>query len=304
MKNLLNLHGIVTVLNTPFTCNNHLDVKSLKLNVKNAVKSGVAGFLAPAMASEVDRLTLNERKIMIDAVLEASEGKVPVIGGASATTDKERFTITQDLIDAGCAGILVNIPYQQGKEENLRQSIQRLDELNPPFLMIQDCCFTGGGMPVQFILELYEEIESFKAIKIEVVPAGVKYSRIIKETNNTLHVSGGWAVMQMIEALDRGVHAFMPTAMHQIYTCIYDLYFKNRAKAVGLFNQLLPVLAFSNQHLDISIRFFKRLLYKQKVFQTDKVREPIMVFDKIHEKIADEMIERVDFIMNQLDNFR
>jgi len=64
--------------------------------------------------------------------------------------------------------------------------------------------------------------------------------------------------MQMIEGLDRGLHAFMPTGMHWTYARIYKLYQDGkRADARVLFNKVLPILAFSNQHLDVSIHFFK-----------------------------------------------
>jgi 4-hydroxy-tetrahydrodipicolinate synthase len=142
--------------------------------------------------------------------------------------------------------------------------------------------------------ELFAEIEVFRCLKIEVVPAGRKYTEVLEATRGKLHVSGGWAVMQIIEALDRGVHAFMPTGMHNIYTALYSLYRQGkRDDARRLFNELLPVLAFSNQHLDISLHFFKQLLYKQGIYATPKVRKPILPFDTYHQKIADELIEHV-----------
>ena len=98
--------------------------------------------------------------------------------------------------------------------------------------------------------------------------------------------------MQIIEALDRGVHAFMPTGMHELYTRIYDLHREGRRdEARLLFERLLPVLAFANQHLDISIHFFKRLLYVQGIFRTPRVRQPILPFDAIHEQHAARLIE-------------
>jgi len=72
MKELLPLRGIVTVLNTPFTAQNSLDVDSLRHNVRYALESGIAGFLVPAMASEVEKLTNAERMRMVAAV-ELSE---------------------------------------------------------------------------------------------------------------------------------------------------------------------------------------------------------------------------------------
>ena len=141
---------------------------------------------------------------------------------------------------------------------------------------------------------MFDTIPAFKCLKVEVVPAGPKYTEVIRETDGQLHVSGGWAVSQMIEGLDRGVHAFMPTGMHPIYTEIYRRYQRGeRGEAQALFEQLLPVLAFSNQHLDVSIHFFKRLLHAQGVYATRRVRFSGKPFDGIHQAAADGLIERV-----------
>ncbi|HPE77055.1 MAG TPA: dihydrodipicolinate synthase family protein, partial [Draconibacterium sp.] len=120
-------------------------------------------------------------------------------------------------------------------------------------------------------------------------------------TKGRLNVSGGWAVSQMIEGLKRGVHAFMPTGMHWIYCEIYRLWKSgNEPEAEKLFQQILPVLAFSNQHLDISIHFFKRLLHQQGIYPTANVRQPILPFDEIHRLIAEKHIQHIIELENHL----
>jgi hypothetical protein len=49
-------------------------------------------------------------------------------------------------------------------------------------------------------------------------------SELLTATGGRLHVPDGWAVMQMIEALDRGVYACIPTALHAVYVPIYRIY--------------------------------------------------------------------------------
>jgi dihydrodipicolinate synthase/N-acetylneuraminate lyase len=290
-KQLLDLHGIVTVLNTPFTDDDALDLSSLRKNVRYALEAGVAGFLVPAMASEVDKLSVSERRRIVQAVLEENGGEVAVIGGASAAAPEARKQNAAILIELGCDGILASIPLQD--EEQYEQEVRELDDLEPGFLMLQDWDFRGYGLPVSLIARLFDEVQSFRCLKVEVVPAGVKYSEVLAATEGQLHVSGGWAVMQIIEALDRGVHAFMPTGMHELYTRIYNLYQRGRREeARSLFERLLPVLAFANQHLDISVHFFKRLLHQQGFYATSRVREPILPFDQIHVKTAENLIER------------
>ncbi len=299
MKNLLDLRGIITVLNTPFTDEDAIDLPSLRRNVRKALKAGVAGFLVPAMAAEVGKLTLEERRRLVEAVLDEVGGTAPVIGGASAESPEQRVQIAGELVAAGCSGVLVSIPYRN--EAQYEQEVRAVAAVNPPFLMLQDWDFDGYGVPVPLVARLFEEVAPFRCLKVEVTPAGPKYSEVLEATRGRLHVSGGWAVTQIIEALDRGVHAFMPTGMHAIYTRIHALYQRgDRDAARNLFERVLPVLAFSNQHLDCSIHFFKRLLHAQGVYTTPRVREPIRPFDAHHARIADELIERVQRIEEEL----
>ena len=216
------LRGIVTVLNTPFTPDETIDTEALAANVQMALDAGVAGFLVPAMAAEVGKLTEPERALMVKTTVDCAGGRVPVIGGASAPDALTRERVARTCISLGCDGVLASIPYVN--DADYERQVRELAALRPGFLMLQDWDFQGFGLPVSLIVRLFEAIEVFQAIKIEVVPAGVKYSEVLTATGGELHVSGGWAVMQMIEALDRGVHAVMPTGMHKLYTRIFSLY--------------------------------------------------------------------------------
>jgi len=299
MKKLFPLHGIVTVLNTPFKDSGEIDFHSLKRNIRNALNAGVAGFLVPAMASEVQKLNNNERLSMVDIVRQTVEDKVPVFAGTAGTSFIESKNILKSYLDLGCKHVLIQLPFKN--EKQFKKDFLELAECGPEVIMLQDWDASGYGLPDQLIMELFEIVPSFRCLKIETIPAGIKYSKMLKLSNETLNVSGGWAVNQMIEGLKRGIHAFMPTGMHWIYTKIFtDFQNGKMFEATGLFNEILPILAFSNQHLDISIHFFKNLLWKQGVYSTPDVREPILPFDDIHQEIADSLIQIVMEIENQI----
>lgn len=286
------LAGIVTVLNTPFSDDGRIDFAGLRRNVTRAIDAGVSGFLVPALAGEVGSLSADERCAIVAAVVQENAGRVAVIGGASAGTQLERKAYAKLLLGIGCDCVLVSLPYvdETTWERELRDLV---DEVAAP-LMIQDWAPAGYGVPVSVAARLFAEIPSFVSMKVEVVPAGPKYSQLLTATGGRLHVSGGWAVTQMIEALDRGVHTFMPTGMHEIYCEMYRRYRSgHRDAAIELFRRVLPVLAFANQHLDISIHFFKRLLWKEGLYATPRTRDPILPFDEIHRRTADELIDLV-----------
>ena len=293
------LSGIIGVINTPFSEDNLIDGDSLRNYVRHSMKSGVAGFLALGMAAETNKLTNDEKEFIVKTIVEEVRGRVPVICCVTSDTQRERLINTERFIGLGCDGIMVKILFEN--EDSFVKQISEIDELIPGFLMIQDWDFKGYGIPIDVIKKLFNEIKSFKCLKIEVVPAGVKYSAVREATQNRLHVSGGWAGTQMIEALDRGVNAFMPTILHDVYVKIFNLHYSGRREeAKEIFYELVPILAFSHQHLDISIHFNKRLVHELGIFSTDRVREPILPFDNFHESIAAELILKAKFLIEKI----
>jgi 4-hydroxy-tetrahydrodipicolinate synthase len=158
-------------------------------------------------------------------------------------------------------------------------------------LLLQDWDPAGEGFPLDLIARIANEVESLVGLKVEVVPAGPKLTAIRERFGNRFHLSGGWTVLQLIEALDRGVDAFMPTALHEIYTALDKRYRAgDRSGAVELFREVLPVLAFSNQHLNTSIHFFKHLLHAEAVYTSARCRVSAQQFDRYHRRVADELI--------------
>ena len=299
MKELFPLHGIVTVLNTPFKENDEIDYNALQANVIEALKAGVAGFLVPAMASEVQKLTQDEKLAMVDHVLQTVNGKVPVFAGSAANSIDESKKAMKLYLGLGCKHVLIQLPFVT--TDQFTADFKNMADIGPEVIMLQDWDAYGYGLSDELIMELFDAVPAFRCLKVETVPAGGKYSNILHLSQGRMNVSGGWAVSQLPEALQRGVHAFMPTGMHWIYTRIFSEYQKGNAETANkLFHEILPILAFSNQHLDISIHFFKRLLWKQGIYPTPKVREPILPFDKFHQQTANQLVEKVIEIENSI----
>ena len=301
MKELYPLHGIVTVLNTPFTDADKIDFIALERNVREALDAGVAGFLAPAMASEVQKLSKKERVDMLECILQATEGKVPVFAGTASSSLDEARDVLLSYLELECKHVLFQLPFSN--ESQFKQDFLQLAECGPEVIMLQDWDAGGYGLPDHLIMDLFNAVPSFRCLKIETRAAGAKYTRMLELGQGMLHVSGGWAVKQMLDGLTRGVHSFMPTGMHWIYTKIFrDFHEGNLQEATALFNEILPVLAFSNQNLDISIHFFKRLLWKQGIYPTPNCRQPIVPFDDVHVDLAENLILKVLEIEKRLKN--
>ena len=299
MKELYPMVGVIPAMNVGFTEDDRIDLEGLEKHTQYAVDSGVAGLLIPVVATEVSTLTPQERADIIDTTVKIAKGKAKIIGGATATSKELCVEYVRKLMDAGCDGVLASIPYEN--EAQYFDYIKAIDDLHPDFLMIQDYALNADGVPVDVLVKAFDEFECFKCIKTETKLTGPKFTALLEGSGGRMNVSGGWSITQYIEGLDRGVHAMVPTAMHEIYCKLDSLYRAGfRAKACKLYQRIQPIIAFSNQDPGISIHFYKRMLYRMGMYATDRVRVKTLPFDKYYQRIADDMIDLYFEVSNEL----
>lgn len=283
--------GIVPVLQTPFTAGGAIDYASLERLIEDGLAAGAAGFLAPAVASEVETLAAGERRELLRFVAATAGGRVPLVAGCSAASAAECASWTAAAAEAGARACLIAGPPALRDDPAALLAYLR-ESASPLPLVVQDLDWTGPGLALGTLLRLRDSLPMLAGVKVESVPAGPKYTQVKQALGAGFHVSGGWAAPQMIEALDRGVDAFIPeTSMVRIYTAIWRSHRDGRRdEALRLFRQLIPVLAFSNQELRLSIAFFKRLLVKKGIFASGAMRLQGFEWDSFNQRIADELI--------------
>jgi 4-hydroxy-tetrahydrodipicolinate synthase len=295
------MRGIIPSLHTPFCRDNKVDILSLQKLIDHTILSGCAGMLVGAVAGENASLSLDEKETIINACVKHNNNRLPLIVSCSANNQYDRITLSRAAKVAGADWILCQTPNNLNGNE-LTECFNEIADAGPSNLMIQDLSWTDNGMNDEDILLLFENIKKFKGLKIEVLNSGPKYSRILKATNHKLHLSGGWAIMGMIEALNRGVHAFIPSTMEVIYNQIYNLFIEKKLnKARDLFSTILPILSFTHQHIDIAIKFSKMLRVREEIFTTELCRSPISEFDIYQLEEANIHIEKVISLQNNIN---
>ena len=295
------MRGIIPSLHTPFCRDNKVDILSLQKLIDHTIVSGCAGMLVGAVAGENASLSLDEKETIINACVKHNNNRLPLIVSCSANNQYDRITLSRAAKVAGADWILCQTPNNLNGNE-LTECFNEIADVGPSNLMIQDLSWTDNGMNDEDILLLFENIKKFKGLKVEVLNSGPKYSRILKATNHKLHLSGGWAIMGMIEALNRGVHAFIPSTMEVIYNQIYNLFIEKKInKARDLFSTILPILSFTHQHIDIAIKFSKMLRVREEIFTTELCRSPISEFDIYQLEEANIHIEKVISLQNNIN---
>lgn len=302
MKELLELRGIYSTVSTPYTKDNRLDIEALEKEIDFGIKCGVSGFLCPSLASEVEWLDTEERNALTKTVLEVSKGRALVIAGVYETENKARVKAAEKFLAMGCDGI--NLCINGICEEDYFEGVRQVDEIKPPYIIIQDNDDTGTGMRDEFIVKLFNEIETMRAVKVEVQKANPKYTRLLEATSCKMTIIGGSTVDHMLEGLDRGVHAFMPTGIFPLYAGVMRLYFEGKRQAAEkLFWDMLPLIVFTRQ-MFATQRFQKKLFCHLGIFKTEIVRNTTAFFDSYHERYSKDLIKLYDDIVARLDSYK
>lgn len=279
--------GIIAVPATPFTQDGRVDVESLRRYADHVLAHGAVGFLAPAVAGEVETLSDGERETIVGTLLEAARGRVPVIGGATASDPADRLRHARRFLALGCTGVLASLRYDND-DGAYAAAVHALGELQPPLLMIQDVDAGSAPVPVPLVARLHREVPCFSWIKVETADRCRKISAILEATGGTLHV--GTAGPDMIELLDRGVRSFLITFAIPVYARIWAHHRAGRqAEALALYRRLLPCLSFMATHPKIQWRFTKALLQAEGIFATTQVRLPVPALDPVEVRLVAEL---------------
>ncbi|UYV36969.1 4-hydroxy-tetrahydrodipicolinate synthase [Rhodobacteraceae bacterium D3-12] len=122
--------GSIPALVTPFK-NGELDLETLEKLVEWHIGEGSTGFVPVGTTGESPTLSHTEHDAVVNTVIKAAAGRVPVIAGAGSNNTLESIRLAQAAETSGADAILVVTPYYN-------KPTQR--GLIAHFTAVHDCC--------------------------------------------------------------------------------------------------------------------------------------------------------------------
>ncbi len=104
------IQGSIPALVTPFA-NGSLDLATLQKLVDWHIAEGSSGLVPVGTTGESPTLTHEEHQTVIEAVVQAAAGRVPVIAGAGSNTTAEGISLIRHAERVGASAALVVTPY-------------------------------------------------------------------------------------------------------------------------------------------------------------------------------------------------
>ena len=104
------IKGSLPALVTPFH-NSELDMESLQQLVDWQIESGSDGLVPVGTTGESPTLSHEEHDIVVETVVKAAAGRVPVVAGAGSNSTAEAVRLARAAEQAGADAVLVVTPY-------------------------------------------------------------------------------------------------------------------------------------------------------------------------------------------------
>jgi len=158
--------GIIPAMVTPFDKEGKVSRVKLRELVNFLLKGGVHGIFAIGSQGEFYALDKEEKKKIIETVVDEVNGKVPVYAGTGAITTKEAITLTQIAEKAGADAVSVITPFfiSPSQEELYEYYLSIAKSTNLPVLLYNNPGRTGVNLSAELV-ERLSKIDNIVGIK-------------------------------------------------------------------------------------------------------------------------------------------
>lgn len=103
--------GSIVALITPMTQQGDIDFASLARLVQYHVASGTHAIVAMGTTGESPTVSTDEHLAVVEAVLDAADGRIPVIGGSGSNNTRQAIHLSRAMAQMGVAAGLSVTPY-------------------------------------------------------------------------------------------------------------------------------------------------------------------------------------------------
>jgi dihydrodipicolinate synthase/N-acetylneuraminate lyase len=159
--------GIIPAVTTPFDAVGEVDGDALRENVSALLGAGVHGLVATGTMGEAGSLTTRERRMVIAAVVDAADGRVPVIAGVSSHNPVTSVAYATDAEDAGADAVMLLPPLlypgDEAEIEAFYATVATGTRL--PIMAYNNPAASGTDMSPAFIARLFDRVGRVVAIK-------------------------------------------------------------------------------------------------------------------------------------------
>jgi len=281
--------GIFNILATPFDDYLQVDWASLRRLVEFQLELGAFGLTILGVLGEAAKLTVDERRQVMDTVMETIAGRVPVVVGVSHPDLKTVIGLSKAAFDAGATGVMIAPPRMEKPTDDAVMALycEIAEAIHQPIVVQDFPPVNGVIMSADLLAALAERIPNVRHLKLEDPPLMEKIGAI-RERTAKYEIFGGLGGMFLLEELNRGAAGTMTGfTFTEILVAVFKTHSEGRsADAERIFDRYLPLIRYENQPV-INLTIRKELLRRRGAIANAGLREPFAPIDAgTHEEIG------------------
>jgi 4-hydroxy-tetrahydrodipicolinate synthase len=275
-----NLKGIFPIVYSFFNKNNSLDIKLMKEQIQFVQKIGSNGIACLGLATEVHKLSFNEKKIIIEMIAEQCNGKIPIAVTIQGSSLSEQIKLI-NVANSNKASWIILQPFLKSKNTTEKECFSFYKKIIPytknTTVGIQNAIeYMGVGLTTKNILKLYKSFPNFRAIKGE--SSSVFIGNEIKQFPKNLYVFNGRGGAEIIDNLRVGCKGIIPAPdCADKFVKIYHQFLrKDFNKAYKEYQKVLPAIVFIMQSINTLVCYGKRVFAYRMGIKSIYDRKPFL----------------------------
>lgn len=241
-----NLKGTGVALVTPFKADKSVDVAALTKIVEFQIENGIDYLVVLGTTAESATLTKEEKKLVLETVLEANQGKLPVVLGMGSNNTQALVSEIKNQNFDGIDAILSVSPYyNKPTQEGIYQHFKAVAEASEvPVILYNVPGRTSSNMEVSTVVRLannFNNIIGIKEAKGDIVQA----MNLIKETPEGFLVISGddMITLPMVLAGGAGVISVIAEGFPKLFSDMVRLGLEKEVEdAFKLHYQIAPAI--------------------------------------------------------------
>jgi 4-hydroxy-tetrahydrodipicolinate synthase len=287
--------GIFNILATPFDEKLQVDWDSLRCLVEFQLDKGAYGLTIMGVLGEAAKLTVEERRQVMDTVTNTVAGRFPIVVGVSHPEVKTVIALSRAAFEAGAAGVMIAPPRMEKPTDEAVMALycEIAEAIHQPIVVQDFPPVNGVIMSADLLAALAERIPNIRHLKLEDPPLMEKIGAI-RERSDKYEIFGGLGGMFLLEELNRGAAGTMTGfAFTEILVAVFKAHSEGRlAEAERIFDTYLPLIRYENQPV-INLTIRKELLRRRGAIKNAALREPFAPIDAGTHQEIDWIFKRV-----------
>lgn len=284
--------GVYAILATPFADDGAIDFAGIDRLIDFELAAGVHGLTILGILGEAHKLSEDERKRVVEAIVRRVGGRIPVVVGTSAPATDLAIRYSRQAQDLGADGLMVAPPTNLRNLDAVREYYRRVHDATTLPLVVQDePVFSGVVMPAGFLASVTDALLRARAIKLEELPSPLKVTQVLTAARQPVAVFGGMGGVYFYEELLRGAVGTMTGfAFPEVLVAVYTAFAAGRrSTAREMFYRYLPLIRYEGQPV-IGLAIRKEILRRRGVIASAVIRHPGPTLDTGSRTELDEIV--------------